>query len=304
MDVEENEKVNDVNPAALALGAMTEGVEPLEMALAYAAFPGGGKLNSPICYTKVLDRNGEVILEGKSEQTEALNEGVAWIMTDVLQGVVSRGIAYDAAVSGIEVGGKTGTTNDQYDIWFDGFTPSYAAALWIGTDNNVEMGAWSSTAARLWSKIMGQIPRASKGKYREQPDNVIYYYGDYYTKGTETGLTFWSYAAEKKKARDAAYKKWLREREKHKKKVLVEPEKVEKQEVERIDIDTIEEALEMQSKGYEIREKTDKKGKRTGKYVAIKYKNVKVPAVYKEEYEVGWRDGDFSYTFDGRTYKD
>ena len=218
VDVEENPEVNDVNPAAMALGAMTQGVEPLEMALAYAAFPANGKVNTPICYTKILDRNGKVLLEGKSEQTEALNEGVAWIMTDVLKGVVSRGIAYAAAISGTEVGGKTGTTNDQYDIWFDGFTPSYAAALWIGTDNNIEMSSMSYAATVLWSTIMDQIPRAKEGEYKEMPDNVVVKYGEYYTEGTEVGLTSWSYAAEKKKAREAAYKKWSAEREKHKKK--------------------------------------------------------------------------------------
>ncbi|MBR2706318.1 MAG: transglycosylase domain-containing protein [Mogibacterium sp.] len=217
--------VNDVNPAALALGAMTEGVEPLEMALAYASFPGGGKLNTPVCYYKVLDRNGEVLLEGKSEQSEALNEGVAWIMTDVLQSVVSsNGYMY---VEGVSPGGKTGTTNDEYDIWFDGFTPAYAGALWIGTDENVDMNTTSTPAARLWGNIMNQIPAAKEGEYRDQPSNVIYTSGCYFTDGTETGLAYWSGAEERKKAEEAkrkareeakkkAYNAWLKEREKHK----------------------------------------------------------------------------------------
>jgi membrane peptidoglycan carboxypeptidase len=99
-----------VNLAALGLGAMTVGVTPLDMALAYAVFPNGGVHNSGICYTKVTDSNGRVLLEGKSEETRVLNEGVAYIMTDVLETVVSDGIAYDAAISGERVGGKTGTT--------------------------------------------------------------------------------------------------------------------------------------------------------------------------------------------------
>ena len=103
--------VNDENPAAMALGAMTQGVTPLEMALAYASFPGEGKVNTPICYYKVEDREGKVILEGKSEQHEAINEGVAFIMRNVLQSVITRGIAGSAAVSGAAAGGKTGTTN-------------------------------------------------------------------------------------------------------------------------------------------------------------------------------------------------
>ncbi len=215
VDDDTSDPVNDVNPAALALGAMTEGVKPLEMALAYASFPGGGKVNTPICYYKVLDRDGEVLLEGKSQQSEAINEGVAWIMTDVLRSVVKAN-SY-MSVSGVVPGGKTGTTNDQYDIWFDGFTPSYAASLWIGTDENVKMSSMSTTAARLWGNIINQIPKAKEGEYAAQPSNVISKGGDYYTSGTETGLTSWSGKEEKEKARKSAYNKWLKERESHKK---------------------------------------------------------------------------------------
>ena len=180
-----SEPYNDVNLAALGLGAMTEGVTPLDMALAYAVFPNGGVHNSGICYTKVTDSDGKVLLEGKSEETRVLNEGVAFIMTDVLQTVVSDGIAYDAAISGEKVGGKTGTTDETWDIWFDGFTPKYAAALWIGTDNNVELNTTSATAARLWSTIMSQVKRAKGGEYKSRPDNVIVKNGEYYTNGTQ-----------------------------------------------------------------------------------------------------------------------
>jgi len=186
---DDDEEVNDMNPAALALGAMTNGVQPLEMALAYAAFPGEGKVNTPVCYTKVLDRNGEVLLESESEQSEALDSGVAWVMQEVLKSVVSKGIGSPAAISGTSVGGKTGTTNDQYDIWFDGFTPTYAASLWIGTDNNVEMSTMSGPAAALWGKIMGQIPKASEGSYPEKPSDVVKKGNYYYTSGTEKGLS-------------------------------------------------------------------------------------------------------------------
>lgn len=296
VDVDQNDKVNDVNLAAMALGAMTEGVQPLEMALAYAAFPGGGKVNTPVCYTKVLDRNGKEILTGNSKQTEAMNEGVAWIMTDVLQSVVSRGIAWPAAIDDVTVGGKTGTTNDQYDIWFDGFTPSYAAALWIGTDQNVEMSTMSGPAATLWGKIMSQIPKAKEGKYKKQPDNVIEYYGEYYTEGTEVGLSSWSYAAEKRKARNAAYSKWKSQRENHKHKVVDEPAH-----------------KEYSKKVYDIYYKKDENGNvikdKNGKPIEEKRvlneeksTKIKVEEKWHWEYDKGWRDGDFCYSFDGHTY--
>ncbi|HHW95142.1 MAG TPA: hypothetical protein GX736_04365 [Mogibacterium sp.] len=179
------EPVNDYNYAALGLGAMAEGVSPLEMALAYGVFPGGGLRYKPICYTKVTDGNGKVLLETKKKSVRVLDEGVAWIMTDVLKKVVSNGIARDAAISGIQVGGKTGTTDDTYDIWFCGFTPTYSAALWIGTDDNVRMNTVSFLAAGMWSRIMNKIDAAKDGEYRKMPNNVIKYRGDYYTKGTE-----------------------------------------------------------------------------------------------------------------------
>ena len=176
---------NDMNSAALALGGLTYGVTPLEMALAYASFPNGGKLMEGYCYTKVEDKTGKEILKHTEKSTKVMDEGVAWIMTDVLKSVVSQGIAGGASLSGVQSGGKTGTTNDQYDIWFDGFTPKYAAALWIGTDDNVAMTSMSGPAASLWGKIMNQIPKVKKGEYKSKPSNVVEYNGEYYTEGTQ-----------------------------------------------------------------------------------------------------------------------
>ena len=309
--------VNDANPAALGLGAMTEGVEPLEMALAYASFPGGGKVNTPVCYTKVLDRDGEVLLEGKSEQSEAMNEGVAWIMQEVLKSVVNYNKYM--SVSGVEPGGKTGTTNDQYDIWFDGFTPTYAASIWIGTDENVEMSSMSTPAAALWGKIINQLDKAKNGAYAPMPANVISKGGDYFTKGTETGLTSWSNKEAKEKAKKDAYNKWKRERENHKKHVPEkghyedvyesvkvkdawdEPVTKEKTVVDKDAWDevitkedgsteTIHHPAETHQETYTeyIHHDAVYENRKTGtKYV------VDSPAHY--EYEKGWRDGDFKY---------
>lgn len=312
--------VNDVNPAALALGAMTEGVEPLEMALAYASFPGGGKVNSPICYYKVLDRNGEVLLEGKSEQTEALDEGVAWIMTNVLQSVVSsNGYMY---VEGVSPGGKTGTTNDEYDIWFDGFTPTYAGSLWIGTDENVDMNTTSTPAARLWGKIMNQIPAAKSGEYREQPSNVIYTSGCYFTEGTETGLTSWSDAEARRKAREkakqAAYEKWLSERENHKKMKIELVDDTSKPIIKKVVVGYEQKTVEEQVPVYKLNpDGTQYIDPATNLPVIDHYETVTktvddpTKPIYQDqivgyekkqietwEYEEGWRDGDFSYDDD------
>ena len=301
---DESNPVNDANPAALGLGAMTQGVEPLEMALAYAAFPGGGKVNTPICYTKVLDRNGEVLLEGKSEQSEALNEGVAWIMQEVLKSVVSyNNYMY---VTDVQPGGKTGTTNDQYDIWFDGFTPSYAASIWIGTDENVEMSSMSTPAAALWGKIINQLPKAKKGEYSAAPSNVIQIGGDYYTKGTETGLSSWSGEDQKKKERKKAHDAWLKEREHHKKKVIDVPGHYE---VIHHPAETHTETVQVKDPWDE--EITNEDGTTTVIHHDAEYETRTivdkeawdeqgkwVDDVWHYEYEKGWRDGDFKYKGD------
>ncbi|MBE6041312.1 MAG: hypothetical protein E7220_02180, partial [Clostridiales bacterium] len=309
---DEKEYANDLNPAALALGAMCQGVKPLEMALAYASFPGEGKVNTPVCYTKVVDRNGEVILEGKSEQTEAMDPGVAWIMRDVLNSVVNAN-GYIHLDNDIKPGGKTGTTNDRYDIWFDGFTPSYAAALWIGTDNNVEMASGSLAAAHLWGLIMNQIPKALKGSYVSQPSNVIQKGGEYFTKGTENGLSSYQSPEEAKKERERqkkeAYEKWKRQRDKHKVWVVDKKGHYEEKEevITVVDKEAWDETIEEEVDDYETDPETGEKikvGSHTETTVihhpAETHEEVKKTKIWIEEkghweYEKGWRDGDFKY---------
>ena len=163
---------SDRNLAALGLGGMTEGTTTLEMASAYSTFVNKGVHKEYSCYTKVTTRNGELILEPKISETKVLDPGVAWIMTDVLRSVVTEGIGYPAAISGVPVGGKTGTTDKQFDIWFCGFTPTYSAALWIGNDVNISLSQYSEAAAYLWGDVMSQIDGAYGGSYPSAPGNV------------------------------------------------------------------------------------------------------------------------------------
>lgn len=197
----EDGDVNDLNPASLALGGLTYGATPLEMAAAYSTFPSGGTYKTPISYTKVVDANGDILLEKKPEETKAYNEGVAWIMTDILRTVVTNGIATSASIGVQPVGGKTGTTNDNFDIWFCGFTPQYSAALWMGTDVNIELSSGSGTTAAFWSSVMRRVcadlPYES---FFEKPSNVVSVGGEYYTDGTysRTYITKKSTKSEKK----------------------------------------------------------------------------------------------------------
>ena len=183
--IDEEGDVNDLNPAALALGGMTSGISPLELTAAYAVFPNGGTYKEPITYTKVLGPDDELLFDKKAKEEQVYDEGVAWIMTDILRTVVTQGIATNASIGSQPVGGKTGTTDNQFDIWFCGFTPQYTAALWMGNDVNIELSAGSSQTASFWSEVMSRvcanIPYAS---FREKPENVISVGGEYYTDGT------------------------------------------------------------------------------------------------------------------------
>lgn len=183
--IDEEGDVNDLNPAALALGGMTNGISPLELTAAYAVFPNGGTYKEPITYTKVIGPDDELLFEKKSKEEQVYDEGVAWIMTDILRTVVTQGIASSASIGSQPVGGKTGTTDNQFDIWFCGFTPQYTAALWMGNDVNIELSSGSNQTASFWSEVMSRvcanIPYAS---FRDKPANVISVGGEYYTDGT------------------------------------------------------------------------------------------------------------------------
>ena len=165
---------NDLTPAALALGGMTRGLMPLEIASAYGSFANAGLRVEPISYTLVQDKRGNVLLDGTPKQTQVMDPGTAFIMNDMLRTAVASGIATAAGVQGTQVAGKTGTTSDYYDAWFVGNTPKYSAAVWIGCDVSVRLSEGSVAASRLFSKIITQIiDGEDQGDYPPQPENVV-----------------------------------------------------------------------------------------------------------------------------------
>ena len=158
---EEDPYYNDVNLASLALGGLTKGFSPLGMTAAYGAIANDGVYIEPIVYTKVVNNRGETILENIPETHEVVRPEVASLMKDILRTTVNPGLSYRAklpAELGIEVAGKTGTTQANGDFWYVGFSPYYVGGIWVGNDNvQMKLLGDSGNNARLWSGIMTPI---------------------------------------------------------------------------------------------------------------------------------------------------
>lgn len=157
-----SEKVySDIDYGPLALGGLTDGVTVLEMTAAYSAFVNNGIYTEPYIYSKVLDANGEVILDNEPVQTPSMSAKTATYMVEILKNVVtgSQGTGRKAALgNGIEVGGKTGTTDDSYDRWFAGITPYYTGVVWFGYDKQQDVGKFSTNPAlTLWKAVMSRV---------------------------------------------------------------------------------------------------------------------------------------------------
>lgn len=124
---------------AIALGGLEKGVSPLEMADAYATLAAQGKHASPYAIAEIKDAKGEVLFTAKPKKTEALDPAVAYLTTNMLTGVISKGTGKAAAIDR-PVAGKTGTTQEYRDAWFVGYTPQLATAVWVGyPDSQREM---------------------------------------------------------------------------------------------------------------------------------------------------------------------
>jgi len=170
----ENRSSNDENLSALGLGGMTKGLTPLEMTAAYGAIANGGTYVEPISFTKILDKDGQVLLDNTPEENNVVSSQVAYIMADILRTTVSNGIASRAQIPNMPTAGKTGTTQDQADAWFVGFTPYYVAGVWIGNDSpQIKLSKSSTIAAQLWKIIMTEVHKGLEPRNFDRPDNII-----------------------------------------------------------------------------------------------------------------------------------
>lgn len=166
--------VRDLDWSPLAVGGMTTGMRPIEMAAAYATFGNGGQYYYPYCYYKVEDSQGNVILQNDPEGTkeQALSEGTAWVMNKLLQTVMTSGTGRYYDLSGVECFGKTGTTTESKDRWFMGGTPEYIAAVWYGYDIPKEIVYRLSynPAGTIWNAVMNNVYDAKGKNVKYFPD--------------------------------------------------------------------------------------------------------------------------------------
>ncbi len=165
-------RVNDMGFSPLALGGMTHGISPLEMAGAYTTLANKGKYSKPILVSKILSNTGDTVYKADTKEKEITSEQNAYILTDILEDVVKRGTGKNAAFSGMSVAGKTGTTSDKKDVWFCGYTPYLTCSVWIGNDKNETLHFGSDKAAYLWKEIMKRVHEDMDNKEFEEPDGI------------------------------------------------------------------------------------------------------------------------------------
>lgn len=150
---------DDMVVGALGMGGLTRGLNTVEMAAAYACFANNGVYNEPRTYvrvTRIDNTTGQevTVLENESESHVAMKETTAYLMTDMLKNAVTSGTGGQARFGGMHIAGKTGTTNDNKDRYFVGFTPYYVAAVWTGYEDPERISYSGNPAITMWKKVM------------------------------------------------------------------------------------------------------------------------------------------------------
>ena len=149
---------DDIN-ASTAIGGITQGVSNLELTAAYATIANNGTYIKPVFYTKILDADGNVVIDNTPEKTTVIKPSTAYLLTNVMEDVVTEGTGTRVQFDGMHIAGKTGTTDNYRDLWFCGFTPYYTCSVWAGYDDNTVLpqGTYRTYQQTLWRNIMQRI---------------------------------------------------------------------------------------------------------------------------------------------------
>ena len=148
---------SDVGQAPLALGALTIGSTVQEMTAAYATFANNGTWREPRLYTKVYNSEGVLVVDNTQETRNILSEKTVNYMNYCLYNAATHGTGAAATFAGQNIYGKTGTTSNNRDRWFCGYTGHYTSAVWVGFDQPEQVLVGTNPAALLWKKVMQPI---------------------------------------------------------------------------------------------------------------------------------------------------
>jgi len=159
---------------SLPLGGLTVGVTPLELTAAYGAVANKGVYTEPIFYTRVLDHDGNILLDKQPVTRVVMKETTAYLLTDAMVEVMESGTGTSAHFDNVDMAqaGKTGTTNSTKDLWFAGYTPYYVASVWMGYDDPQEMAYVKSYHKYIWRDVMAYAHKDLPYRDFERPDGI------------------------------------------------------------------------------------------------------------------------------------
>ena len=183
---------SDENPA-LALGGITNGVTNLELTQAFATIANGGQFNKAKFFTKILDQEGNVLIDTTEDQPrQAMKATTAFLLTDAMKQSMLPNRAYAGSLNvnststrahfdGMSLAGKSGTTTKDVDIWFVGYSPYYVGGIWGGCDENQPLidkasGEYNGGAGfhkDIWRKIMSRVHEGLPDIGFTQPDGIV-----------------------------------------------------------------------------------------------------------------------------------
>lgn len=156
-----------------ALGGVTHGVTNVELGAAFAAIANNGNYIKPVYYTKILDHDGNVLIENTSAERSVIKDSTAFLLTNAMEDVVRYGTGTACQLDNMPVAGKTGTTEAYNDLWFVGYTPYYTCTVWSGYDNNEKLPDYArSFHKNLWRRVMNRIHQGLEYKEFEQPSSI------------------------------------------------------------------------------------------------------------------------------------
>lgn len=158
----------------MALGGLTKGVSNLELTNAFATVANNGVYNKPTFYTKIVDHNGNVLLENTPAPARIMKDSTSWLLTSAMQDVISKGSGRLLKWKEINmpVAGKTGTTTGNKDLWFVGYTPYFTAGIWGGYDQN-KIQTSTTYHKEIWRTIMEKLNKKLETKKFEKPSSIV-----------------------------------------------------------------------------------------------------------------------------------